>query len=509
MTASSFNPDIAAAAYPRRARTVTQTVCGVMGATAVATGLFQLIALGADPWVSLLAVGTVFAALLPIWVYGVGRTIGVFYLFVCCYWGLNALVVKSVLLQPLDSYLYTPVLSHLIAFIGIGGASLGAVLARPLLQVLPQIRWPSATPDFLRSVSLAGLAIGLVGLVLSRLGGQAQALSIYLSSYFILAFSAECARELLLTKGRRHTSVFGVVIAALLILFSIASNSKFGIMAIPLAYVVTVFAFGGRFRISHAILGVVAAIFLSSVVFPAISFIARGDREQVSTTQLVANTFVAMQKLATGDESVRVQLAAREAGNMRAGGWRYDIPYQRHAPLIFERFLMVPFVDAVARRLSLSGPFAGPSFITSQLANTLPGFLNPNKVETYSGNDIVVSLRLADAGFAGFPTMGWPAEAFYAGDLSFVFLSSAVVFFVFSLCLSLLMGVSAGNIFAVFVITRYFHLLTCSVFSNYAYFMIRQFPVDLILFAAILLFARWRSPNLSGGVRAFSGRPVR
>ncbi|MBU1348157.1 MAG: hypothetical protein KKA16_14545 [Alphaproteobacteria bacterium] len=491
MTASSLNTG-AATVYSRRAFTVTQRVCGVMGATAMATGLFQLIALGADPWVSILAVGTVFAALLPIWVYGVGRSIGVFFLFVCCYWGLNALVVKSVLLQPLDSYLYTPVLSHLIVFIAISGSSLGAVLARPLMQVVPQIRWPAATPSFLRSVSQASLVIGILGLVLSRLGGGAQALSIFLSSYFILAFSAECARELLLTQGRRHISVFGVVIAALLMLVSLASNSKFGIMAIPLAYVVTVFAFGGRFRVSHAVLGVVAAIFLSSVVFPAITFIARSDRNQVSATQLVSNTFVAMQNLATGDEAVRVQLEAREARNARAGGWRYDVPYQRHVPLIFERFLLVPFVDAVARRLSVSGPFAGTSFITSQLANTLPAFINPNKVEAYSGNEIVVSLRLADSGFAGFPTMGWPAEAFYAGNLSFVFLSSIAVFFLFSLALSVTIGRTAGNIFAVFIVTRYFHLLTCGVFSNFAYFTIRQLPVDLLLFGVMILIARWR-----------------
>lgn len=485
--------------------TISGKVCLSIVAVALLTALFQLVALGANPWVCILAVGAVIVAVTPVWAYGVGASVGVFFLFVCCYWGLNALVVKSFLLQPLESHLYAPVLSHLIVFMAITGASLGAILVRPLLQLAPRIRWPASTPEFLRLVSIAGLVFTAIGWGVRLLGSIGEALSVFLVSYAILSFCAECARALVISKGRRHLSAPMLIIGAALVLLSLASNSKFAIMALPLAYVITVLAFGGRFKPSHAVIGLVGACVVSSVVFPAITFIARGDRDRVSATQLVSNTAVAMGQLAAGDETTRRLLEMREARNIRSGQTGYDVPYTREIPLVFERFILVAYVDAIARRLSLSGPFAGTDFVTRQSANVLPRFLNKNKVEEYSGNQIAIALRLADPGFAGFPTMGWPAETFYAGGLWFSLGSSIIVFAVFSLLLSCTMGTVAGNIFAIFITVRYFHLLACGVFSNYAFFSIRQLPFDIIIFLLIVYVARRYGYDRSSNVKSVGG----
>ncbi|MCJ2189277.1 hypothetical protein [Novosphingobium beihaiensis] len=435
---------------------------------------------------ALLSLAIIIASLLPIRTYGISHSVGVFFIFICFYWSFNSLVLKSVFFQPLDSFLYSPTLSYLIVFLAILGASLGALGTSILLPYFSPPRWQKVPAGALAPISIVSLFIGLSSMIVAKMGVVGEAASVFLAAFLLLALISELARVMIINKSKKGMSIWAAVLVIILVILSISHNTKFLLFAAPLSYVVTIFSFKGRFRVSHFVLGAGAIIFLSSVAFPAITYIARGKRDISTPVELIAYTTDAMVKLATGDKGIRQQLEAREARSLRAAGlFRYDVPYTRQFPLFFERFVLVPYVDAVARVFSVKGPFAGTSFVTSQITDVLPSFLNPNKKEIYSGNVIVSQLGLQDPNFEGYPTIGWPAEAFYANGLLFTIASSFVLFLIFTGFLAIFVGRMEWNIFAIYICVRYFHLLSSGVFGSYIFFMLRQLPVDILLFILI------------------------
>lgn len=475
---------------------VTQLFLVVALITIGTAAILQTI-LGNDPLVTLLASATALVTLVPIWLNKLDNIVGIFFTFVLFYWSLTSLILKSILVQRLDSYLYSPLLTHLIIFAAVSAFVAAAVVVRFLLLRTPKIIWPVPTPRQLRLISAFSIALGCLGLVLAQLGGQAQALSVFLTSYLVAAFCAECGRLLIMSKGKTSLSPGAIIIALFFVLSSIANNSKFGILIIPLAYLMTLWAFGGRVRLSYLFIGVVVAIVSSSYIFPAITVIARQDRGNISADQMVAGTITTIAQMAVGNEDVRRQFELREAARRHGSdaSTRYDAPYVRKLPVFFERFMLVPYVDAVARRMTLEGPHAGPRIITSQLKTVLPSFLAPDKRSSYTGNEIVVALRLSQPGFEGFPTMGWPAETFYSGGLLGVIVWSLIIGSLFIAALSLLIGRVSFNLFAVYIVVRYFHLICSGVSVNYFFFISRQLPVDIFLFFVMYYISTRMSPK--------------
>lgn len=477
----------------------TMMFCVVVAIVAVVASVFQLV-IGANFLVVVASLGIIAITLVPVRLYGLGHFIGAFFAFMCFYWGMNSLAVKSLTLQKLDSYLYSPVLSYTIVFVSVAGSAVGAMIVNSLLRILPKLAWPTPPPRVLRLVTIFSVVIGVAGVAMARLGGALQAIAVFFSSYIILAFAAECVRMMLVTDRKRALSPFGLALGLGTVLLSVASNSKFGVLLVPVAYVVVVLAYGGRFKVAHFVVGALGAIFLSSYVFPAISYIARANRDTLSPSEMLATTASSIGGLIVGDEATRQQIEARNARATlgRDAGTRYDVPYVKHAPLFFERFMLVPYVDAVARRMNFEGPYAGAGFIVQRFSNLLPKFINANKVEEYSGHEILTDLRLSQPGFKGFPTIGLPGEVFYAGGTLFAFFASMAVFGVFSIVIGVLVGRIHENLFGVFLFVRYSHLLISGLSMNYGFFIFRQLPVDIVLFLVVIVVARYGAGSQEG-----------
>ncbi len=499
----------------RPGATPTQRFCGIVVASSVVLTLFQLV-IGCSPPVAALSFAIILFALAPVAVYGASNIVGLLFVFVLFYFSFLALILKSIFLQPLQTYLYAPFVSHLVAAVGVAGSAAGALAARPFLRldralIPPMVRDARAVGK----LAIMSLAVGLVGVVLNRGSGQVHALSQFLYPQLYFSLVAAMASSLIASGGRRALSTLSVSIALLLVVLSAAGNSKQGFVAVGLCYLASVLSFGGRIRVPTFIAACLVGFFLSSFVFPAITNIARQDRDRLSPVEMLERTTQAAAGLMTGDQQTQDTIDRQTAEYNRIPLGRYRVEYSRHLPLFFERFMMVPYTDAVVWKIPLNGPYFGTELIYQNLANNLPIFLYAGKQQVYSGHEILLSLGLIDPGSAGYQTMTLHAEAFYSGGLWAVFLFAAGIYLLLSFLLGRTIGPVSFSVFAVYIVVIYFHFFMSQLSNGFVFFAFRQFPVDVVIYLVLgfwsgaLKPSRARlaaNPTEGGGTRRWSPR---
>lgn len=465
-----------AVSVPARPSSATRRLTLAVAASALVFAVLQ-IALGASPLLVVALVGVIIVTLVPVRVYGLAHIVGLLFLAICFYFGYLALLAPTLILRRADAELFVPELSSMVVFAFAASAAAGALAARLIFPYLPLLVRPIEDPRTLRRLAVVALALGVVGMGLSRLQGWAVSLGAFLGSYLILAFAFELTATLKETGNRRSMSPLAIVLAAAIFVGTVTANSKSGLFIAIGAWATANIMCGRRLNwrliVPGAMLGVLLTYFFLSVNM------VRMYREEVSGLELMTMTAETAVGLATADADTLVQLERMKGDNVNTNPLFYSVTYFEGLPVLIERFIMLPYADAVLRSTDPAGPFAGNSFLTRQLWDMLPAFLNPDKDTSYSGNIIVVALGLGDPSFNGNPTIGLAAEFFYAGGYVTVIVGAALLFFLISVVLGTTVGSVAGNAFGVYVFVRYVHFLVVGAGAGVVFFMSRQLPFDL------------------------------
>ena len=463
-------------------------------AIAVSTGCMAVVqlSLGASATLVLALVGATLVSLVPVQIYRLSHVVGALYFLFCLYFGFNALLLPTLVLRPADANLFAPDFSAVIILLFACAASIGGLIPHFFFRKLGPIVRPVTSPLVMRRLAIIMFGLGLAGAAMTQ-SGALRAVANPLSGYLVLALVLEVAATLVQSKNRRSMSALGILIIAVLILSSFLNNSKVGLFITAGTWLVTNLAFGRRIG-WRIILPIAVASVISTYFFFAIN-IVRSVRDQVAPFELMLMTFEMAIGLATGD-AYSVAEMDKMANNIHVANlMQYSILYFDGLPVLAERFVLLPYADAILRAIPADGPFAGISFITSQFADLLPAFLHPGKQSSYVGNVMVQQLGLGSDDFNGSPTLGLAPELFYAGGYSFVALGTMAWFGTISALLAAVSGTVTRNVFAIYLIARYFHWLVTSTSMSFAFFATRQLPVDMLVFIVSVWFFAGRDRN--------------
>lgn len=449
----------------------------------LALGAFQLF-LGASPVVVLLSLASGLATILPCLVYGFGRFVGVLYILVWFQFSFGGLLAKSILFQPLDSNLFQPVLSHLILLAGALSFSIGALVAFSFGPLQRNLVRPELNPRTLTILAAIFTALWASAFFVEKMGANGAAIAVFLRNYLFLAFICETVSTVLRTEGRRTLSRFSAVLAVFAVGFSIAMNSKEGILDIGACYVLALLCLGRR--PSMAVWGSVVPAFavLTFVLTPAIHLV-RGDRDRLGPFELLAATTSTAFSIVEGDSQT---LARIEQMNYQESAQSYNL-YQSHylgrSGVWYDRFILTGYIDAITRRVSYDGPFFGWNFVLNQTAQALPRqFLDSEKNRYYGGAQITRSLGLTARDAAVFPTVPLPIELFVAGGFWAIFAIGVPTITIAVAGFNLFAFQFRGNVWAVFFLATYGFFFTVEMYLQYVFLVLRQLPTDAIVITA-------------------------
>lgn len=469
---------------PLRAHSPTEKIVLAIVVSTAFLAVVQL-SLGASATFVLALAGTTWVSLVPVQIYRLSHIVGAFYFLFCLYFGFNALLLPTLVLRPADANLFTPDFSALVILVFACAAAAGALIPRFFFRNLGPIVRPVASPFLMRRLAIFMFGLGLVGAAINQTGSL-RAVGNTLIGYLVLALILEIAATLTHSKNRQSISALGLLIIAVMILSSFLFNSKVGLFITAGTWLLTNLAFGRRIGWQIIIPMGVASV-VSTYFFFAIN-IVRSVRDQVAPIELLLMTFETAIGLATGDPYAVAELEKSASNIHVANLMQYSMLYFEGLPVLAERFVLLPYADAILRAIPADGPFAGVGFITGQLTDLLPAFLNPDKQPSYVGNVMVLQLGLGGDDFNGSPTLGLAPELFYAGGYGFVAFGTIAWFGMISTLLAAVSGTVARNVFAVYLIARYFHSLVAGTSMTFAFFATRQLPVDMLVFILSVWF---------------------
>ena len=468
--------------------------------------------LGGDPLIILLCLLTEAVCFVPIYLYGLGRTVGILYIGVWLAFSFSALLAKTLLLQPLDSNLFNPLLAFCIGLVGSVAFTIAAIAAYYVKPLQKNKIPPVMDPNILSFLAAVFFGIGVVVFfiaVYARRNSLISNIAVQFSCYIGFGFVCELA-SVIIRSNRRHVfSTFSVIIGISMMYFSISSNSKFGILSVGLAYILCMTAYRVRFKWPVVIAGVLALAFLSEVVFPAIH-IVRGYRDRLNPVEVSLATVQTIGNLLADDKetvAIKDTLAQQDAVSASAGG--YQNVYFGSQQVWLDRFTNIGFIDAIARRFDFNGPFFGADSVLSQTMNFLPQQLDPSKNITFrlsAGDRLSQSLGLSARDQNAYATVTLPMELFSAGGFSMILAVGVPLIFLMLLEINFLAFNFSSNVWSVSILLTYGMMFYASTYDLYIFSEIRQIPTNFVVLTGLILLAGLMRGSVQWTARSGSAR---
>lgn len=458
--------------------------------TAIAGALsgVQLL-LGTLPAVVLLAFATGIVSLAPVVMYGLTSTVGVLFLLMYYQFSFGELITKTLLLQTLDSFLFVPQFSHWIQLTGAAAFSLGAIAAK--LVPLPKGNFltPVTEPRLLVWLSVILAVLSLTRFPLEASGGAGIAASRFLSNYLVLAFVLATAATLLKTEGRALFSPWSSFLGLAVCAESLAANSKTGIFAAGLSVILVSSCFAKRISGRHLFWLIPSVAVLTIAIVPAVH-LSRSHRDTATAGEMAAMTIDTAGKLLVGDPVAR---RAVEDLDLSTGLIDYDAYRARYTgrdAAWYDRFILIGFIDGVARRLNPDGPFLGLNFVLGRTLEILPIQLNGEKQELSPNDGLTQALALTSPKTHIFITVPVCVELFAAGGFTAAFIVAGLVMFLAASAINFVAQSFYYNVWGCATLVVYGFYLCVQSYLGYMFFFFRQFPTDLIILSMALALAR-------------------
>jgi hypothetical protein len=429
--------------------------------------------------------------LIPVWLFGIQSSIGLFYAILTFLYPFSALFLKTSLLQPIQSNLFAPELSFRVMTIGMAAASAAAValhLCKRRLNSKPLFKPLSA--EALTMLCYISVPVAILGLIGRELPGGVGRISALTGGMIFLSTIAAIYLALIRSNGRNSLSPLSILLLISLVIISFGAGAKQGVFATAISYFLSVFLYRNKLKQSQIILIFFGSIILLFIVAPAIN-IARDIRDYASPLALIDRTYSIMAQLFTGDYTPLADIT-----NFDFDDNTYYIRYISDTTSALDRFAFVSYIDAVLR--FASDQFLGYGPLLDSLSNSLiPNLFNPGQKELASNGDLILRyFGVFDADFNAQITLPVFGEGYLSdGDLgivvvtfpSFLLLGAALVF---------IFGDLRDNVFGIWWISLNSFVFAGAGASSLAFFVIRILPIYIILYFIVIRLTKSRSKNL-------------
>lgn len=466
-----------------RSASLGRTTMGLI----VACGVVQ-VALGASPVVVALALIACIAGLAGFRIAGAyqsGAWLAFFYVLGNV---IVALVAKTVLLQPLDSYLYAPLESFAVLAVG-SIALLIAVLISLAIPVGKPLFRSVADPRLLRLLSNSTFALGTLFWFLNRLfqdpeGSGFGGVAVFWN-LLLMAVIARTAMLLQQTDGRRSVDARLVLILVMCVVMGLIDNSKTAVALPIVAYFATSVFYRGGVTGRQVTSGAVGLVVLAAIVAPMIhTFRIFGIQEMPWRERVVLIERGVGEAVATGNFTRYQKLASGEF----AQGY-YNYFGQGTGQMLLGRYASVqqidPVIASVGRHNTLGGSVIWPAF-----GRLLPSFVYPNKPREIEGYKLLVQLGLIDPEGGKYPTVPILAQSYAGYGIVGLLIIPFLAFLGLLLALKKLGWRLHRNVFGIF-----FFCVFTVVYANqgglaeYAGAVVRNFPLlGAVLWLSIRLY---------------------
>lgn len=468
--------------------------------------LVQLL-LGASPVILLLCLATEAVTFVPISIYGLRRTVGILYIGIWLSFSFGALLGKTILLQPINSNLFNPLLTFCIALAGGLAFAIPSSTAFFIKPLQRNALAPLHNPAMLSILAAMLATIGAAAFVITSLTPTQSiyhTVSVQFIQYFIYSIICEMASTILRSDRKRIISNFGIFLCLILFAFGVAGNSKSIILSIGAAYVLCHIAFGVRPNWKVILSGLLALAFLSEFLFPAIH-ITRVYRGRLDPVEMAGSTVQTVGNLLIGDKETLAQKDLLGTHVFTLNNDLYRNVYFGSQQVWLDRFTNIGVIDAVARRVDFDGPFLGPNFVLGQTLEFLPRQFNPGKETTFktSGGDrITAAYGLANQNVVTYQTVPLPIQLYCASGFVFIFIIGIPLILIYILWINFICFNFTDNVWSVGLLVANGFIFYESTYEMLVFATARSFPTDLIIFTLLILAAA----SVDHGLKAAGGR---
>lgn len=394
---------------------------------------------------------------------------------------LVALYAKTLMVQPLDSYLTSPVDAYLAVLAGTVTMMLALLMARFIKLGQPLFKQISDSGK-LRFISWACFVLGGIFWFMNRLfqdptGSGFGGVAVFQALLF-MAVIARTAMLLERSGDRRSFDWKLGLILAVSVFMGLVDNQKTN-AALPVAsYFATVLFYRGGIPVKHAItLGAGCLVFVFFVAPMVHAHRALGEQQMniEQRVQLLESGFVAVLR---GDAFTKY----RELASAQFQGGYYGYFGGGKGQMLLGRYASVQQVDPVVGSVDRMGTLGG-SVIWPAFTRLLPRFLYPDKPKFNEDYLIVGHLGLINWDGGKYPTVPLVAQAYAGYGMVGLLLIPFFTFLGFLLALKKLGWNLRRNIYAIFFLCDFVIVYANQGdLSQYAGAVLRNFPLLALVF---------------------------
>lgn len=395
--------------------------------------------LGADPFVVLLSMAGILVTFLPLCINGRDLYSICAMVFGLRYFG-AALILKTLYLQPLQSHLFAPLISHFGVFLILVTATATILLVRSLDRGIDTFAFPN-DPSSLRRLSICCFCVGALFLGLSAnsssgaagTGNGVGAIGIAASALqylLILAFVAEASRSLEVTDGRSLFSPFLIGMMFITFVAVSALNAR-GFFLNCLIGVVLVGFIYKAINWKYVVFGLIFIALFTNFITPVILYTRA--QKGMALTQFVQFSLETGYKAATNPSFLKYVKSIEDASSQNINDVEYD--YYGDRSNIGNRLSFIGLFDTVYQANQGTVPLGFKSFLQS-LRGVAPGFLGLPKNPESLGDWLGWEVGLVPPGMQPFINFGLPMEGYtswgWIGVIAYQFIFLFLLLFIFS-----------------------------------------------------------------------------
>lgn len=465
----------------------------VLGLLALAAALIQLM-LGAS-WAVVVAALVATAAglygFVALGAYNLGAWLAFFYVLGNT---LVALYAKTLLGQPLDSYLYVP----LNSFFALAITSIGLLAAlllvrrvgvgRPLFQ-------GRSDPRFLGFLSWACFGLGDLFWLLNRWfldpeEGTGFGGTVLFNQLMLMAIIARTAMLLERSECRRSFDAWVGLILGVSVFLGLMDNAKTEAALPVVSYFATILFYRRGLPVRTVIILAIGGLLFGGIVAPVTHVLRAAGLQQTTLNQRIDLIFSTASNLLEKPK-VFSQVADSTAEQF-AGGYYDYFGGDGAGQMLLGRYASIQQIDPVIERVDSQGPRGGEAIWPAFLRLT-PSFIYPDKPEDNEAYLTLVYYGLVDPEGGKFPTLPLAGQAYagygYPGLLAIPFFT----FLAFLLAIKKLGWQLYRNIYAIFFFCDFVIVYANQGdFSQYMGEILRNFPLFALVFWLIAQGARIR-----------------
>lgn len=401
-----------------------------------------------------------------------------------------ALVVKTILLQPLQTHLVAPEQTFLMVMGGML-ALFVALLAVYLIPVGRPLFKPTTDLSFLRYLSICCAVIGLLAWLIHKNVAVDIRFSFFASAFttgafgmfkplFYMGIVAATAHSLVRSEGRRSISIWVAVLIGVGMLMALIDAQKTIVFLTILSYLLTAVCFRKYVTLRQVSVLLIGGVLGMVVAVPLIHQL-RVKIWPLPFDQRVEYVMNNWQEMLSPSEIQRMRQRLDRVAE------RTYAHYLGDNYLVLDRFILLQYVDQIIGGINWAGTVPR-SHVLYGLKQAMPGFLFPYKPRIPSGDLIMWHIgerTFGDVVHQTAPHIG----GVYAVHRGWGLLVLPAIYLVFLLILKKVGWTLEGNIFMIYLFVRYGHNLAEQPLAGLTTLIVRDIPVDLVVLV-ILVGAR-------------------